>query len=75
MLVLALVTSAAAFIGFGLSPGYPRLLLTAALLGLANSVFHPADYAILSARIPPPALAALFQSIPFAAFSALPSRL
>ena len=51
MLVLALVTSAAAFIGFGLSPSYPRLLLAAALLGLANSVFHPADYAILSARI------------------------
>ena len=53
MLVLGLVTSALAFISFGLSPSYSRLLLAMALLGLANSVFHPADYAILSARIAP----------------------
>jgi hypothetical protein len=51
MLVLGLITSALAFISFGLSPSYSRLLLAMALLGLANSVFHPADYAILSARI------------------------
>jgi MFS family permease len=68
MLVLALVTSAAAFIGFGLSPGYPRLLLAAALLGLANSVFHPADYAILSARIPPARVGRAFSIRTFCSF-------
>ena len=51
MLVLGLGVSATALITFGLSPSYPRLLLAAALLGLANSVFHPADYALLSAQI------------------------
>jgi MFS family permease len=68
MLVLALVTSAAAFIGFGLSPSYPRLLLAAALLGLANSVFHPADYAILSARIAPARVGRAFSIHTFCGF-------
>lgn len=51
MLVLGLLVSAVALISFGLSPSYSRLIFATALLGLANSVFHPADYAILSARI------------------------
>ena len=51
MLVLGLGVSAMAFIAFGLSPSYSRLLFATALLGLANSVFHPADYALLSAQI------------------------
>ncbi len=52
MLVLGLMVSAVAFIGFGLSPSYPHLLMAMALIGLSGSVFHPADYAILSALIP-----------------------
>jgi FSR family fosmidomycin resistance protein-like MFS transporter len=51
MLVAGLVLSALAFISFGSSPSYSRLLLAMALLGLANSVFHPADYAILSTHV------------------------
>ena len=35
----------------GLWPTYPVLLLMMVLAGLGNSVFHPADYAILSAAI------------------------
>jgi FSR family fosmidomycin resistance protein-like MFS transporter len=35
----------------GLFPTYPALLLFMVLAGLGNSVFHPADYAILSASI------------------------
>jgi FSR family fosmidomycin resistance protein-like MFS transporter len=35
----------------GLAPGYWALLPLAALAGLGNSVFHPADYALLTARI------------------------
>ncbi len=52
MLIAGLIVSAIAFISFGLSPTYPRLLIAMGLLGLSGSVFHPADYAILSALIP-----------------------
>jgi MFS family permease len=68
MLVLGLVTSALAFISFGLSPSYSRLLLAMALLGLANSVFHPADYAILSARIAPARVGRAFSIHTFSGF-------
>jgi MFS transporter, FSR family, fosmidomycin resistance protein len=68
MLVLGLLVSALAFIGFGLSPSYPRLLFATALLGLANSVFHPADYAILSARIAPARVGRAFSLHTFSGF-------
>jgi FSR family fosmidomycin resistance protein-like MFS transporter len=35
----------------GLFPTYPALLALMALAGLGNAVFHPADYAILSASV------------------------
>jgi MFS family permease len=35
----------------GVWPSYPVLLLLMVLAGLGNSVFHPADYAILSAAV------------------------
>jgi MFS family permease len=35
----------------GLLPGYPMLLALMVVGGLGNSVFHPADYAILSSAI------------------------
>jgi len=38
-------------IGLGLHLSYPALIVSAAVLGLANSVYHPADYAILSAHM------------------------
>src|SRR5690606_19930682 len=40
-----------AFVSLGLFPSYAWLLAAAALAGLANSVYHPCDYAILSAGI------------------------
>ena len=50
-----LVTGLALFsLGVGLVgvwPSYPMLLLLMVIAGLGNSVFHPADYAILSATI------------------------
>ena len=52
MLLLGLLISAIAFITLGLSPTYPHLVLAWAFVGLSGSVFHPADYAILSALIP-----------------------
>ena len=68
MLVLGLGVSATALITFGLSPSYPRLLLATALLGLANSVFHPADYALLSARIAPARVGRAFSIHTFSGF-------
>jgi MFS family permease len=52
MLLLGLLISAIAFISLGMSPTYPHLVLAYAFVGLSGSVFHPADYAILSALIP-----------------------
>lgn len=46
---IALLGVAYAMIGF--TADFWQILLLAALAGLGNSVFHPADYAILSARI------------------------
>jgi MFS family permease len=37
----------------GMSAGYLGLAVGSALAGLGNSVFHPSDYAILTARITP----------------------
>ena len=68
MLVLGLGVSATALITFGLSPSYPRLLLATALLGLANSVFHTADYALLSARIAPVRVGRAFSIHTFSGF-------
>jgi MFS transporter, FSR family, fosmidomycin resistance protein len=68
MLVLALMLSALAFIGLGLSPSYPLLLFAMALVGLSGSVFHPADYAILSALIPVARVGRAFSIHTFAGF-------
>ena len=49
LLVLALFSLATGLIG--LFPSYPMLLALMVLAGLGNSVFHPADYAILSSAV------------------------
>jgi MFS family permease len=43
-----------------LAPGYLSLLPAAMLLGLGNSVFHPADYAILGHHVVPARMARAF---------------
>ncbi len=35
----------------GLSNSYPMLLLTAAVAGVGNSIFHPADFTLLNQRV------------------------
>ncbi len=50
-LIAGLCLGGAAFVSLGLATSYPWLIAAAALAGLANSVYHPADYAILSAEI------------------------
>lgn len=68
MLLLGLLVSAGAFIGFGLAPTYPHLLIATAFVGLSGSVFHPADYAILSAVIPPARVGRAFSVHTFSGF-------
>ncbi len=48
VLVCGLTLGGLAFILLGLAPSYPMLLVAALMAGLANAVYHPADYAILS---------------------------
>src|SRR3954465_3553307 len=51
MLTLGLVLSGIAICVSALLPGYWAFLIGYALLGVANTVYHPADYSILSATV------------------------
>jgi MFS family permease len=51
LLILGVCLGSVAFIILGFNLNYPALLVCAALLGLANSVYHPSDYALLAANI------------------------
>jgi MFS family permease len=51
VLLLGLALGGSALILLGLHLTYTSLIACAVLLGLANSVYHPADYAILSAHM------------------------
>jgi MFS family permease len=68
LLIAGLVIGGLALIAFALAPSYPALLLTAALLGIANGVYHPADYAILSARIAPARIGRAYSVHTFSGF-------
>jgi len=46
-----------AMLGIGLAPSFWMLLPLAAIAGIGNSVFHPADYSVLTARVTPSRLA------------------
>ncbi|MGH6677724.1 MAG: MFS transporter [Bradyrhizobium sp.] len=51
ILLIGLSLGGLALILLGLHLSYPALIASAVLLGLANSVYHPCDYAILSAHM------------------------
>src|SRR5713226_7969801 len=68
MLVLGLLLAGFAYLGFGLAPSYSSLLLAMVFVGLANSVFHPADYALLSSKIAPDRLGRAFSIHTFSGF-------
>ena len=51
VLIFGLFLGGASFIAIGLSPTYLMLLAASATAGVANSVYHPSDYAILSSGI------------------------
>jgi MFS family permease len=51
LLILGVCLGGASFVMLGMNLSYPWLIACAALLGLANSVYHPSDYALLAANI------------------------
>ena len=55
---LGFISAGTLLIGF--APSYPLLLVAFMIAGAGNSVFHPADMAILNARIDPPRLGYAF---------------
>ncbi len=67
-LVAGLVLGGLAIAAVGLLPGYPALLVCMGLAGLANAVYHPADYTILSASVAPERMGRAFSLHTFAGF-------
>src|ERR1044072_6643725 len=51
VLLIGLTVGGTALILVGMNLTYTSLIVCAALLGLANSVYHPCDHAILSAHM------------------------
>src|SRR5580693_984077 len=68
ILLVGLCAGGAALIVLGLHLSYPWLIASAVLLGLANSVYHPADYAILSAHMDEARMGRAFSIHTFAGF-------
>ena len=68
VLLIGLTLGGLALIMLGLHLSYTSLIASAALLGLANSVYHPGDYAILSAHMDEARMGRAFSIHTFAGF-------
>ncbi|HLJ00712.1 MAG TPA: MFS transporter [Bradyrhizobium sp.] len=68
ILLIGLSVGGTALIMLGLHLSYSWLIAAAALLGLANSVYHPANYAILSAHMNEARMGRAFSIHTFAGF-------
>lgn len=68
VLLMGLTLGGCALIILGLHLSYSWLIASAVLLGLANSVYHPADYAILSAHMDEARMGRAFSIHTFAGF-------
>jgi MFS family permease len=68
LLLAGLILGGVAFFMLGLHLTYAWLIASAVLLGLANSVYHPADYAILSAHMDEARMGRAFAIHTFAGF-------
>lgn len=51
VLVIGLTLGGLSLVMLGLHVSYPSLIVCAVLLGVANAVYHPSDYALLAAHI------------------------
>jgi MFS family permease len=68
VLLIGLTIGGLALIMLGLHLSYVSLIISAALLGLANSVYHPCDYAILSTHMDEARMGRAFSVHTFAGF-------
>ncbi len=68
VLLMGLTLGGFALIMLGLHLSYAWLIASAVLLGLANSVYHPADYAILAAHMDEARMGRAFSIHTFAGF-------
>ena len=68
ILIAGLCLGGASFMAIGFYPTYPMLLIGATVAGLANSVYHPADYALLSAGVDERRMGRAFSIHTFAGF-------
>src|ERR1700719_5344877 len=68
ILLMGLTLGGVALIMLGLHLSYPWLIMSAALLRLAKSVYHPANYAILSAHMNEARMGRAFSIHTFAGF-------
>jgi MFS family permease len=68
ILLIGLSVGGFALIMLGIHLSYSWLIASAVLLGLANSVYHPADYAILSAHMDEARMGRAFSIHTFAGF-------
>lgn len=66
LLIAGLCLGGFAIASIGLADSYAWLLAAAGLIGVANAVYHPADYAILSARVAGPRIGRAFSVHTFA---------
>src|SRR5205807_9238995 len=68
VLLIGLTAGGLALILLGVHLSYASLIASAVLLGLANSVYHPADYAILAAHMDDARMGRAFSIHTFAGF-------
>lgn len=69
VLIAGLVLGGLAFMSLGFTSSYAWLIAVAMLAGLANCVYHPADYAILTDSIPEERIGRAFSIHTFAGFA------
>lgn len=68
VLIAGLLLGATATAAIALVPGYWMLVAMFALLGLANTTYHPADYTILAATVGPQRIGKAFSIHTFAGY-------
>ena len=69
ILLLGLAVGSSSYLLLSLFPSYPCLIVAMILAGAANSVYHPADYAILSRSIDDSRMGRAFSVHSFAGFA------
>ncbi|MFV0296984.1 MAG: MFS transporter [Hyphomicrobiaceae bacterium] len=68
ILIAGLCLGSASFVMMGLTLSYPLLIVCAGFAGLANSVYHPADYSLLSVGVGEQHMGRAFSIHTFAGF-------